>query len=177
MRNTVLAAAIAAPLLISTAMAESFAGRVIGVMDGDTILVLDAQFAQRRVRLAEIDAPERKQPFGERSKQALSDICYKKLAHVDVVDIDRYGRLVGKINCNGVNANRSQVEAGMAWVYRKYLKDTSLLPVEGMAKAGRRGLWFDSNPVPPWEWRKQKQSAPEAAWSQQQRSRRDWRCC
>jgi endonuclease YncB( thermonuclease family) len=139
------------------AAANSFSGRVIGVMDGDTILVLTSGYEQMKVRLAEIDAPEKAQPFGERSKQALSALCFKKLAYVEVVDIDRYKRAVGKVSCEGIDVNRSQVESGMAWVYRRYAKDSSLLAVEGMAKAGRRGLWADANPTPPWEWRKSKQ--------------------
>lgn len=138
------------------AAANPFSGRVIGVMDGDTILVLTSGYEQMKVRLAEIDAPEKVQPFGERSKQALSALCFNKLAYVEVVDIDRYKRIVGKVSCEGIDANRSQVENGMAWVYRRYAKDLSLLPIEGMAKTGRRGLWADADPTPPWEWRKNK---------------------
>lgn len=136
--------------------ANSFSGRVIGVMDGDTILVLTSGYEQMKIRLAAIDAPEKAQQFGERSKQALSALCFKKQAYVEVVDIDRYKRTVGKVSCDGVDANRSQVENGMAWVYRRYTKDSSLLAAEGMAKSVRRGLWADANPTPPWEWRKNK---------------------
>lgn len=149
-RLAILAALLSAPL----AAASSFTGRVVGVMDGDTILVLTADYDQKKIRLAEIDAPEKAQPFGERSKFALSALCFKKMATVEVVDIDRYGRVVGKVGCDGINVNRVQVESGMAWVYRKYAKDTSLIESETIARSDKRGLWADKSPTPPWEWRK-----------------------
>ena len=136
------------------ATADTIPGRVVGIMDGDTILVLTTEYNQKRVRLAEIDAPEKKQPFGAKSKQALSELCFKKHVIVKVVDTDLYGRLVGKVSCEGTDANRSQVESGMAWVYRRYAKDPALGDAETMAKTGKRGLWADPSPIPPWEWRK-----------------------
>lgn len=145
---------IAALLSAAPAQADTFAGRVIGVMDGDTILVLTAGYSQVKVRLAEIDAPESGMPYGAASKKALSWLCYKKPVRVEVTDIDRYKRSVGKVHCAGVNANRVQVETGMAWVYRRYAKDASLFALEDMAKSNKRGLWADANPTPPWEWRK-----------------------
>lgn len=154
LRFLVLAAlaAVAAP-----AMANTFPGRVIGVMDGDTILVLTPKHEQIKVRLGEIDAPERGQSYGERSKQNLSALCYKRAASVTVIDIDQYGRTVGKVECDGVNANHAQVENGMAWVYRRYARDASLFDKETAARSGKLGLWGgDSSPTAPWEWRKAK---------------------
>lgn len=128
--------------------------RVVGVQDGDTLTCLTAAQQQIRVRLAEIDAPESAQPWGARSKQALSDICFGKDATLAVQDTDRYGRTVARVDCAGLDANAEQVRAGMAWAYRQYLRDQSLLGLEADAKAARRGLWTDAAPVPPWDWRR-----------------------
>jgi endonuclease YncB( thermonuclease family) len=147
---------IALTLLFSTStLAEKLEGRVIGVSDGDTITILDASKTQVRIRLAAIDAPEKAQPFGQRSKERLSDICYDKQAMIVVVDTDRYGRTVGEVFCGGTNANETMIKSGMAWVYRKYDKGyTHLYAFEDEAKGTKRGLWVDPNPVAPWDWRK-----------------------
>lgn len=136
------------------ASAETFIARVIGISDGDTMTVLINEHEQIKVRLAEIDAPEKAQPFGKRSKQSLSDLCYQHTAVIERIDIDRYGRTVGKVQCDRVNVNEEQIRKGMAWVYRKYLRDHSLLLLEQKAKSSRLGLWAESEPIPPWEWRK-----------------------
>jgi micrococcal nuclease len=108
-----------------------------------------------KIRLANIDAPERAQAFGNRSRQFLSDLCFGKDAKYDVQDTDRYGRLVATVWCDDINANRKQVELGMAWVYPKYNKDIMIPALQDQAFSARRGLWADALPVPPWEWRKQ----------------------
>jgi len=137
------------------AAADEFTGRVIGVSDGDTLTVLDSSNTAHKVRLAAIDAPEKSQPFGNRSKQALSDLCFGKLAIVTVIDTDRYRRTVGDVSCSGANANEAMLRSGMAWVYRKYAKGYGrFYSIEERAKALKLGLWLDTNPVPPWEWRK-----------------------
>lgn len=131
-------------------------GTVVGVADGDTLTVLDSRKREYRVRLAEIDAPESSgQAFGNRAKQALSGLCYRKLAQVTVHTTDRYGRNVGVVTCDGVNANAKMVETGLAWVYTHYASVNSpLFGLEQQARLAKRGLWYDANPVPPWEWRK-----------------------
>jgi endonuclease YncB( thermonuclease family) len=108
---------------------------------------------QIRVRLVEIDAPERKQAFGARSRQSLSDLCGRKTATVKWSEMDRYGRVLGRVFCGGIDANAEQVRRGMAWVYDRYVKDRSLYALQDEAKVARRGLWADKSPVPPWEWR------------------------
>ena len=140
-------------------LADTIEGRVVGVSDGDTLTLLDASKTQIKIRLAAIDAPEKAMPFGQRSKEKLSDICFGKQASVNVVDADRYGRTVGEINCEGVNANEEMIKSGLAWVYRKYAKGYShFYAFEDEAKAAKRGLWVDPNPVAPWDWRKAKRS-------------------
>lgn len=128
---------------------------VIAIADGDTLTARCKGNELVKVRLAEIDAPEKAQPFGQRSKQALSQLCYRAEATIDVQTTDRYGRSVGRVTCNGVDANAAQLSRGMAWVYDKYVKDKSLYAVQDEAVQAKRGLWADPNPIPPWEWRKQ----------------------
>jgi len=138
---------------------ETIAGRVVGVSDGDTLTILDASNTQFKIRLAAIDAPEKAQPFGQRAKQKLSDICFGKNASVKVISVDRYGRSVGEIECDGINANEAMIQSGFAWVYRKYAKGYGhLYALEEDARNYRRGLWADSNPMAPWDWRKAKRN-------------------
>lgn len=153
-------------LLLVQFSAPSFAdtlhGRVVRVLDGDTVSVLDASNTEHRIRLMGIDAPEKKQPFGNKSKQSLSDLVYEKQVVVEYSKQDRYGRTVGKVIVNGRDANLEQVNLGMAWHYKKYQKEqpvddrSKYARSEEQAKAEKRGLWIDPEPTPPWAWRKQK---------------------
>jgi endonuclease YncB( thermonuclease family) len=127
---------------------------VAGIADGDTLTVLTASQKQHKIRLAEIDAPEKQQPFGSKSKQSLSDLCFGKEAEISPRVKDRYQRIVSRVNCVGVNVNAEEVNRGMAWVYRRYAKDHDLYVLEHGAKVEKRGLWADSSPTPPWQWRK-----------------------
>ena len=131
-----------------------FTGMVVSVADGDTITVLRDR-TQVKVRLLEIDAPEKAQAFGTKSKESLSEMCFGKTAELAEKGKDRYGRTLARVTCDGVDANAEQVRRGMAWVYDRYVTDKSLYAVQEEAKAERRGLWQDVNPVPPWEWRKE----------------------
>lgn len=129
---------------------------VVGISDGDTLTARcgEAEGAQTvTVRLAEIDAPEKAQPFGQRSRQALAALCFKRQARVSVQTKDRYGRSVARVECDGVDASAEQVRAGMAWVFDRYVKDRSLYALQDEARAAGRGLWADVAPVAPWEWR------------------------
>lgn len=135
--------------------AQSFTGKVVSVHDGDTLTVL-VDRRQFRVRLSEIDAPELKQPFGHSSRMSLANLCFEKLATVQEVGTDRYRRILGRVTCGGVNVNAEQVRRGMAWVFDRYLRDQVLYSIQSDAKASRRGLWVDSSPVFPWEWREAK---------------------
>jgi len=114
------------------------------------------------VRLAGIDAPERGQPFGKASKQALSDLVFRRDVVLDGDKIDRYGRLVAKIEVDGRDINLEMIRLGMAWWYRKYadeqtVEDRNLYAVaEEEAQKARRGLWADPDPAPPWDWRRRR---------------------
>lgn len=137
---------------------NAFAGervecRVVGVHDGDTLTCLVAGNRQMKVRLFGIDAPELRQPFGMRSKQALSDAVFGKQVAVETIDSDRYGRTVGRIISGGQDVNLQQVKQGMAWVYTQYTNDPVYLAAERAAKTAKRGLWSDTNPVRPGDFR------------------------
>jgi micrococcal nuclease len=145
-------------LIIALTLALSlpaYAYQVIGIADGDTLTLL-VDKRPLKIRLANIDAPEKAQSFGERSRQSLSELCFRKDASFTTQNIDRYGRTVAVVTCGTLEANRMQVERGMAWVYTKYNKDAALPPLQETARTERRGLWRDTAPLPPWEFRKQK---------------------
>jgi endonuclease YncB( thermonuclease family) len=129
---------------------------VVAITDGDTVKVRCDEQPQQRVRLAEIDTPEKAQPFGAKAKQALSDLAYMKKVRMEVETTDRYGRLVAHLYDGDTHINAVLVEQGMAWCYRQYLKRDWCLPAEKRAKEAKRGLWLDAEPVPPWEWRRRK---------------------
>jgi micrococcal nuclease len=154
-------AGIGAILLLVAGDVFACSGRVVGVTDGDTIRVL-CDRTEVKVRLAEIDAPERGQPFGTQSKAALSDLVFGRQVRLDVTDTDRYGRSIARVWVGRTDANREMVRLGYAWAYRKYLTDTTLLDDEAAAQRARSGLWADANPSPPWEFRAQKRKKPNS---------------
>jgi endonuclease YncB( thermonuclease family) len=137
-------------------LVAAFLATVIGISDGDTLTVLNENKQQVKIRLAEIDAPEARQPFGNKSKQSLSELCFGKQAEIVPRAIDRYKRTVARVKCAGVDANAEQVNRGMAWVYRKYAKDSSLYVLQHEARVAERGLWSDRSPIPPSAWRQQR---------------------
>jgi endonuclease YncB( thermonuclease family) len=134
-------------------IADTISGRVVGISDGDTITVLEPGNKQTRVRLAQIDAPESHQDFGQASKQVLSGLVYGKQVTIEVETIDKYGRTVGKVLAGGQDMNLEQVRTGMAWVYRQYAHDQAYYAAEKTARQAKMGLWSQPNPIPPWEFR------------------------
>ena len=110
--------------------------------------------AKTIVRLAEIDAPERTQPYSQISRRNLIELCKDKTIFYEPVSTDRYGRTVAMVTCGGVVVNWRQVRDGLAWCFHKYLtQPATCLPLEGEARAARRGLWRDDQPMAPWEFR------------------------
>ena len=150
-----LAVAIAAVLVATVSFSAwaDFTGKVVGVADGDSITVLRDR-EQVKVRLVDIDAPEKAQPFGNRSKQALEALVKGQEVRVVERGQDRYHRTLGRIYRGDLDVNAEQVRQGIAWVYRQYAKDATLYPIEIEAREQKRGLWRDPEPVPPREWRK-----------------------
>lgn len=147
-------------VLSITSSAGEITGDVVGVPDGDTVTVLTASKVRHVIRLSGIDAPEKRQAFGQRSKESLSDLVYERQVTVISHKKDRYGRLVGKVVLGGVDVNLQQVQRGMAWVYRDYLHELTAeeqelyLAAENEAKRYRLGLWSDSAPQAPWSYRR-----------------------
>lgn len=137
-----------------------FTGKVIGIKDGDTFEVLyDGQ--PERVRLADIDCPEKSQPFGNNAKQYASDLCFGKTVTVSCdKKRDRYGRLIGTIiTDDGTNVNEELVKSGLAWHYKHYSHRDEFTDYEDEARTKHIGLWADKDPTPPWDWRRTKRNA------------------
>ncbi len=130
-------------------------GTVVRIADGDTLTLLDASNTQHKIRLHGIDTPERGQPFGNAAREALESFVAGQRIEVDIQDTDRYGRTVGTVYRNGQNVNLALVRGGWAWWYERYARDDQpLAQAQREAQAARRGLWQDSSPIPPWEWRR-----------------------
>jgi len=138
------------------AIASDLTGQVVRVVDGDTLILLDSNQKQHKVRLTEIDAPELDQSYGNQSKQLLSDLCFNKPVIIKSSSKDQYKRTLGRVICDGIDANAELVTQGMAWVYTRYNKDESLPPLQQKAQQLKKGLWTEPNPIPPWKWRKQR---------------------
>lgn len=132
-------------------------GRVVGVADGDTITVLDEMDKGRfRVRLYGIDAPEKKQAFGNKAKQYLSSLVYSKRVSVRFSTVDRYGRIVGRVYVSGKDISLVMLSAGYAWHYVHFDKSPEYAAAENKARSAGVGLWSDRSPVQPWEFRKRR---------------------
>ena len=140
--------------------AKTIEGLVVGVADGDTITLLDQQKNTYKIRLQGIDAPEKKQAFGEKSKQSLHDLVHGKQVRIEYDKEDKYGRIVGKITLDDLDICLQQLVLGMAWHYKKYQNEQSVPDrvvcndAELKSKSLKLGLWADETPMPPWEFRK-----------------------
>lgn len=143
-------------LFISSANAENktIHGKVIDIIDGDSLIILDATNKQFQIRLAEIDAPEHDQPYGHRAREELSYLTLGKDLRVEIQTIDKKGRNVGKVFAGEFYVNGAMVATGAAWVYRQYSDDPRLLETEKIARQDNQGLWSIVDPVEPWEWRR-----------------------
>ena len=135
-------------------------GKVVSVADGDTITVLDAEKTQHKIRLQGIDAPEKAQAFGAKSKQALYEMVHGKTVQVSFEKSDKYGRILGKVLLDGQDICHQQIKAGLAWHYKKYQNQQPIADrdaysaSETAAKNEKLGLWSDPRPVAPWDFRK-----------------------
>jgi micrococcal nuclease len=140
--------------LLYVLSAGNITGKVVKVSDGDTITILTTDKTQVKIRLHGIDAPEKKQAFGASSQKSLADLCAGKQAQVISKGEDRYKRTLGVVTCQDTEANKKQILDGMAWAYTQYSKD--YVKDEQKARSKKTGLWQDTDPVPPWEFRKRK---------------------
>jgi endonuclease YncB( thermonuclease family) len=136
---------------------------VVSVHDGDTVLCLDRDNAQRKVRLVGIDAPEIGQPFGTKSRDGLRALVLRKSVLVHEHGEDRYGRTLGSLEVDGGDVALLMLSSGLAWQFTRYSDDEVLAAAEDEARAARRGLWADREPVPPWDWRATERERKAAA--------------
>ncbi|HFG8026080.1 TPA: thermonuclease family protein [Salmonella enterica subsp. enterica serovar Oranienburg] len=137
-------------LILVPAVQATLTGRVVRVIDGDTVVVLTAPATEVRIRLAGIDAPEKGQPFGQRARQFLASRGAGRVVEISGDSRDRYGRTLGTIWTDGRDINAELVCSGMAWAYRVRNE------VQNPAREQKKGPWQESSPVPPWQWRKQR---------------------
>jgi endonuclease YncB( thermonuclease family) len=133
--------------------AAEFTGKVIAVMDGDTLLVMQGD-KPVKVRLAEVDAPEKAQPYGMASQQSLADMVMGKQVQIASRAIDDYGRMIAIVSVDGLNANHEQVRRGMAWEYSRFHNNRPVMALQGEAQQAKRGLWAGEGIVEPAQWRK-----------------------
>ena len=136
-------------------LAATLSGKVVSVADGDNITILTPNKEQVKIRLNEIDAPEKDQPYGQKSKQELSDLVFSKDVRVEWDKTDKYKRTLGRVFVGDTDVNLQQVKNGAAWAYTQYLTDESIKQAEDEARAAKSGLWAlqADQIMPPWEWR------------------------
>lgn len=146
-------------ILVSVSLAADVTGRVVRVADGDTVTVLDAGQVQHKIRLAGIDAPEKKQAYGEKSRESLEELVAGRTVVVEFTKRDRYGRRVGRLLLDRLDVNLMQISRGMAWHYKAYAREQrasdqrAYAEAETEARRARIGLWRDDEPTPPWDFR------------------------
>ena len=158
--------------IASAVQAETFTAKVIAVMDGDTLLILREGGSEAaghppasplrglrhgkpvKLRMANIDAPEKPQAFGKQSRDSLLEMVGRKQVQIDTQAVDHYGRIVGLVSIDGRSVNQEQVKRGMAWEYSHYHSDKTYLGLQSDAQEARRGLWAQTSPQAPWQWRK-----------------------
>lgn len=140
---------------VADALAYEITGKVVGVSDGDTLTILDDSKAQHKIRLADIDAPEKGQPYGNRARQRLQKLASGKVAQADCREKDKYGRDVCTVTVDGIDINADLVASGHAWVYEQYNARTELPPMQEAAKSKGAGLWSlpEAQIVRPSDWR------------------------
>lgn len=152
MKKAILALLFLLPILLS---AQGLTGKIIRVSDGDTVVLLDSDNNQHKIRLYGIDAPESKQAYGTKSKQYLSSMIAGKTVTVEYTKTDQYKRILGTIFYQGKNINEEMVRSGYVWRYY-YNKNKRLLWLQKVAKENKRGLWADKNAIDPYHFRKSK---------------------
>lgn len=145
-------------LIVFTALnllSAEMTGKVVSVADGDTITIIENLDNGRfKIRLYGIDAPEKKQDFGQKAKQYLSSLIFGKVVKIKFTEIDRYGRIIGKVYLNDNEINIEMLKAGMAWHYSRYDQTSTYITAEKQARKNGIGLWSMKNPIPPWNFRR-----------------------
>jgi endonuclease YncB( thermonuclease family) len=154
-----LPAVLASMSLPTAKLHHTVTGKVVAIADGDTLTVLDDAKEQHKIRLHGIDAPEKGQAFGTKARENLTAKVFGKIVRVEIVDVDRYRREVGRIYLGDRFIDLEMVRDGFAWRYVRYDKAGEFAEAENEARSQRRGLWADPHPEPPWEYRREKRAA------------------
>lgn len=158
MNTPIISKVIVLFLILQTLLsAYTLTGKVVSVTDGDTIKLLTTNNILYKIRLEYIDAPEKSQAFGKKSKNNLSKLLARKIVNVHYEKKDRYGRILGIVYTGDIDMNLRQIEDGYAWVYRRYCDRKDYSNAEEYAKSKKLGLWHDKYPKPPWDYRHRKQ--------------------
>lgn len=140
-------------LLLFYSLSETYFAKVVGITDGDSIIVLTKDSQQIRIRLEGIDCPEKKQDFGQQARQSTTALCFNKNVRVVSTGKDRYGRILAFVYVGDMCINKELLKQGMAWHYKEFNTDKTLATIEEDAKAHKVGLWSQSSPIPPWDFR------------------------
>jgi endonuclease YncB( thermonuclease family) len=154
-------AAVAVALLLTASLAQAaadYTARVVAIEDGDT-LTIQVNGRNATIRLADIIAPNIKQAYGKHARSSLESMCLNQDASIHETGKDRAGRTLARVKCVGTDAGREQVHRGMAWVAPQDVNDANLYRLQEVARNSRKGLWADTNPVPPWEWQPPKKKS------------------
>ncbi len=135
---------------------RTLSGKVVKVADGDTFTILTNQNQQIRVRLHGIDAPEKSQDFSLASKKYLTDLVLHKTVDLYTKTKDQYGRVIAIANVDHLNVNEELLKAGLAWHFKEHDKNPAWHEMELAARQSKIGIWSYPDPVPPWQFRKEK---------------------
>ncbi|MDX1914650.1 MAG: thermonuclease family protein [Methylophilus sp.] len=139
-------------ITFGTVHAKNVYPKISYFYDGDTVKINDGD-AQYKLRISDIDAPERQQKHGLKSRRALMKLCQHADIILDLYDYDRYHRRLGQLTCDNQSVSEYMVSNGHAWLYRRYAQNPQLAQAEKHARQKRIGLWSDKRPIPPWQWR------------------------
>ena len=147
-------------LFASTVIPDTIYATVVKVVDGDTVHLKHDEYGKIKVRLADIDAPEKDQPFGKEATNSLSKLISGKLVKFNKVAIDKYNRIVGLIYYKETEINYYLVRNGLAWSYDRYNRRKKIRDAENIARKEQINLWSKqgASPIPPWEWRRMRKT-------------------
>lgn len=142
------------------AVADTLRGVVIVVIDGDTVLFKPDHYGARsraflKIRLADIDAPEKEQPYGDAATRSLTALVLNQQVEINTVATDAYGRSVALLQTGALQVNTEMVRLGFAWAYTRFRRNAGLVEAQDEARRAQRGLWADAAPTPPWVWRRE----------------------
>lgn len=142
-------------IILQSFAQDGFSGRVVDVLDGNTLLVIDNYKDTISVILKGIDCPELNQEMGKPAKAYTIKYCLGSTVDVELFGKDRYGNDIANITMSDTDLSKSLLEAGLAWYYHKNKGDVALETVEKCSRARKIGIWESENPVEPWIFRRQ----------------------